>query len=149
MSAEAVYRLAPTFAARLVGLGLVVLAFVTFGYAAAAFAWGWPPDLIVVVLVVGLVAVFASAHWLRTRAFVVRLDEAGYEVRFVRGVGVASGRWADVAEAVAAHPRNIACLVLRHHDGATTSIPVEMLAVDRDRFADDVKARLDRAHETG
>lgn len=140
------YRLAPVFAARLVGLGLVVLAVISFVYAAAAFAWSWPADVIVVVLVVGLLAVFAGGAWLRSRAYVVRVDDEGYDVKFVRGAGVASGRWDDVVEAVTAHPRDVPCLVLKHRNGSTTSIPVEMLAVDREQFADEVRARLDRAH---
>lgn len=139
------YRLAPAFAARLVGLGLVLVAVVVFAYAAAAFAWSWPADLIVVVIVVGLVAVLGGASWLRTRAYVVRLTDAGYHVRFVRGVGVAEGRWDDVEEATAARPRGVPCVVLRRRDGSTTSIPVAMLAVGRDSFADDVKARLQAA----
>lgn len=143
--AATTYRLAPAFAARLVGLGLVALALVSFAYAAAAFAWGWPADVIVVLLAAGLVGVLGGAHWLRTRAYVVRTDETGYRVRFVRGVGVAEGRWSEVAEAAAASPRDVPCLVLHRRDGTTTSIPVELLDVDRDRFAEDVLARLDRA----
>ncbi len=139
------YRLAPAFAARLVGLGLVATALLTFAVAGAAFAWSWPVDLVVVVAVVGLVLVFASASWLRSRAYVVRLDDLGYHVRFVRGAGVTAGRWEEVAEAVAASPRGVPCVVLRRHDGTASSIPVEMLAVDRERFADDVTARLERA----
>ncbi len=143
------YRLAPAFAARLVGLGLVVLAVVVFAYAALSFALSWPPDVIVVLVVLGLVAVFGSASWLRSRAYVVRLTDAGYHVRFVRGVGVAEGRWSEVREAAVAHPRDVACVVLTRHDGATTSIPVEMLAADRDAFANDVSARLTAASGRG
>lgn len=139
------YRLAPAFAARLVGMGLVVVAMVVFIYAAAAFAWSWPADLIVVLVVVGLGVVLGAASWMRSRAYVVRLTPSGYHVRFVRGVGVARGRWDEVSEAAADHPRGIACLVLLRHDETTTSIPVAMLAVGRDAFADDVKARLDSA----
>ncbi|MDO9455443.1 hypothetical protein [Nocardioides sp.] len=139
------YRLAPAFAARLVGLGLVLLAVLAFAFTAASLVLSWPADLVVVAVVVGLVAVLATASWLRSRAYVVRLTESGYRVRFVRGVGVAEGRWDEVSEAATAHPRDVPCLVLRRHDGTTTSIPVEMLAVDRERFADDVRTRLDRA----
>ena len=143
------YRMSPVFAARLVGLGLVVTALVVFGYTAAAFAFDWPADVIVVLVIVTVVGVFALGNWLRTRAYVVRLDDAGYRVRFVRGVGVAQGTWDEVAEASAQHPHGIACLVMERKDGTTTSIPVEMLAADRDQFADDVIARLKRAHRRG
>lgn len=143
------YRLAPVFAARLVGLGLVVLAVVAFALTAVALTWSWPADLVVVVVVLGLVAVLGTASWLRSQAYVVRLTDAGYRVRFVRGVGVAEGRWDQVREAVSAHPRDVVCLVLQRHDGTTTSIPVEMLAGDRDAFAADVRARLQAAADRG
>lgn len=139
------YRLAPVFAARLFGLGLMMLAVLVFAYAAAAFAWGLPPDLIVVLVVLWFAGLLAGASWLRSRAYVVRLTESGYRVRFVRGVGVAEGRWDEVREAATAHPRDVACLVLERHDGSTTSIPVEMLAVDREQFAGDVRRRLEHA----
>ena len=139
------YRLAPSFAARLLGLGLVLLALVAVVVTVAAVVFSWPADPVVVVVGVGLLLVLATAAWLRSRAYVVRLTTAGYRVRFVRGVGVAEGRWDEVREAATAHPRDVPCLVLRRHDGRTTSIPVELLAVDRERFADDVRVRLDRA----
>lgn len=139
------YRLAPAFAARLVGLGLVLLALLLLLYAVAAFAWGLPADVIVVLVVVGLAAVLGGASWLRSRAYVVRLTESDYRVRFVRGVGAAEGRWDEVCEAATAYPRGVACLVLERHDGSTTSIPVEMLAIDRDLFAADVRRRLQAA----
>lgn len=140
-----VYRLAPAVTARLVGLAFLVLAVSVFALTAVILAADWPPDLIVAILVVELLTVFGVAAWLRVRAYVVRLDDAGYSVRLVRGAGVKDGRWSEVTEAVAAHPRDVACLVLRRADGTTTSIPVGMLAVDRDDFAREVGARLSRA----
>ncbi|WP_134765711.1 hypothetical protein [Nocardioides sp. 1609] len=139
------YRMAPSFAARLVGLGFLAVAVLSFLYALAAFAWSWPADVLVVLVGLGLAAVFGGAAWLRSRAYVVRVDDLGYDVRLVRGVGVATGRWEDVEEAVAAHPRGVPCVVLQRRDGTATSIPVEMLAIGSDRFADDVRERLDRA----
>ncbi len=139
------YRLAPAVAARLVGLAFLVLAVTTFVATAVILSTGGPPDLIVLVLVVELVAVFGAAAWLRSRAYVVRLDDEGYVVRLVRGAGVKQGRWTEVSEVVAAHPRDIACLVLKRTDGTTTSIPVAMIAGDRDEFARDVGTRLSRA----
>ena len=123
----------------------MVLAVLAFACTVAAVVWSWPPDLIVAVVVLGLVGVFGLAGWLRSRAYVVRFTASGYRVRFVRGVGVAEGRWDEVGEAATAHPRDVACVVLHRHDGTTTTIPVEVLAVDREQFADDVRRRLDRA----
>lgn len=144
-SEPVVYRLAPAVTARLVGLAFLVLAVSMFAMTAVILAADWPPDLIVLLLVVELLTVFGAAAWLRVRAYVVRLDDRGYSVRLVRGAGIKDGHWTDVAEAVAAHPRDVACLVLRRVDGTTTSIPVGMLAADRDDFAREVGARLSRA----
>ena len=141
-----VHRLAPAFTARLVGLAFLLLALTTFAVTALVLAVGWPPDLIVAVLVLELAAVFAAAGWLRSRAYVVRLDDEGYSVRLVRGAGVKDGRWSEVSEAVAARPHDVPCLVLRRTDGTTTSIPVGLLATDKDAFAREVGARLSAAH---
>ncbi|GAA5141624.1 hypothetical protein GCM10023340_03650 [Nocardioides marinquilinus] len=140
----ATYRLAPAFAARLVGFGVVVTAVVVLLVAVLAWALSWPAVVVVVVGVVGVLAVLGAATWLRRR-YVVRLDDVGYHVRMVRGAGVTRGRWTEVESAAAASPHGIACVVLRRHDGAATSIPVAMLATDRERFADEVRARLERA----
>lgn len=141
-----VHRLAPAFTARLVGLAFLLLALTMFAVTAVVLAVGWPPDLIVAVLVLGLLVVFAGAGWLRSRAYVVRLDAEGYSVRLVRGAGVKDGRWSEVAEAVAARPRDVPCLVLKRTDGTTTSIPVGLLATDKDDFAREVGTRLSAAH---
>lgn len=139
------YRLAPAVTARLVGLAFVLLALSTFAMTALVLTAGWAPDLIVLLLVVELTVVFGVAGWLHARAYVVRLDDVGYSVRLVRGAGVKDGHWSEVTEAVAAHPHDIACLVLHRTDGTSTSIPVAMLAVDRDDFAREVGSRLSRA----
>ena len=142
----AYYRLAPAMVARLMGGGLVLLAVVMFAMTAVVASTSLPPDLLVVVLVVGLLLIFGLVTRLRTKSYVVRLDADGYDVRMVRGVGVAEGRWSEVNEAVAAHPHDVACLVLHRTDDTTTTIPMSMLAVDRDRFAEDVRGYLKRAH---
>lgn len=135
------YRLAPTVAARLVGLlvvGLAVLVFLATGVVAVL-------DLHTVVLLpvalAGVVGVLAVGAWLRSTP-VVRLDAAGYRVRLVRGAGVREAAWRDVEEVVASSPRGIPCAVLRLRDGRTTTIPVEALAADRDAFARDLRAHL-------
>lgn len=139
-------RLSPMMAARLVGLGFVVLALAMFALTVLVVRTSISPDLIVVLIVVGLLGVIGSAAWLRTKAYVVRLDDAGYSVRLVRGAGVKDGLWNDVSEAVASNPHDVPCVVLKRLDGTTTSIPVAMLAADRDEFARVVGGYLSRAH---
>lgn len=139
------YRLSGPLVARFVGAYLVVMALVVFvGTAVVAATDAVPPDLLVVLLVVGLLGLVGLSTWLRTKAYVVRLDAGGYEVRMIRGAGVKQAQWSDVVDVVTASPRDIACVVVRLRDGRTTTIPVDALAVDREQFARELGAHLDR-----
>ena len=139
------YRLSRPLVARFVGAYLVVFALVVFAATAIVAATGVvPPDLLGVLLVLGLIGLGGVSSWLRTKAYVVRLDPAGYEVRLVRGAGVKKARWSDVEDVVTASPRDIPCVVLRLSDGGTTPIPVEALSVDREQFIHELRAHLDR-----
>ena len=129
-----VYRLAPTFVARLLGLALVGLALLLFvGTTVLALA-GRSLELPVAVALLGLVAAIGYGWWLRHRAWVLRCTDDGYRVRLVRGAGVKRARWADVAEASTAEVRGVPCVVLSLRDGRTTTIPVAVLEGDRDEF---------------
>lgn len=139
------YRMAPLVVARFVGAYLVLFALVILVATVVVAVAGLGPDLIVVLLVVGLLGLIGLAWWLRGRASVVRLTEAGYRVRLVRGAGVKEARWAEVEDAVATQPQGVACVVLRLKDGRSTTIPVELLAADKDAFARDVRDHLARA----
>jgi hypothetical protein len=142
------YRLAPLVLARLVGGYLVAFAVVLVVATVVIGLSGASPDYLVVVLAVGVVGLVALAWWLRSRLSVVTLTPTGYRTRLIRAAGVAEGRWADVEEAVAAAPRDVECLVLRRKDGRATTIPVALVAADKDDFARDVRARL-RADSAG
>ncbi len=139
------YRLAPLMVARFVGSYLVLLALVLLAATVVVAALSWPPDLLVVLLGVGVLGLIGLAWWLRSRLAVVRLTPTGYQVRLVRSAGVRDARWSDVEDAVAASPRDIACVVLRLKDGRSTTIPVDLLAADKDDFARDVRDHLQRA----
>ena len=93
------------------------------------------------------VALFVAAAVLhQRRSWVVRLTDEGYRVQWVRGVGVASARWKDVEDAVTATVADAPVVVLRLRDGRTTTIPVQVLAVDRETFVRDVQQHLQRGH---
>jgi hypothetical protein len=138
------YRLAPALAARLMGLMLVLLAVVLFAVTALVAVLHLTPDLLVLLAVVGLVAVFGGGFVLTRRAYVVRLGEQGYRVRLIRGAGVTEARWKDVEDAVTTSPQGIACVVLRLRDGRTTTIPVSALAADREEFVRDLQDHLQK-----
>ncbi len=142
------YRLAPQLAARLVGLLMVGVAVLVVLLTVVSAVFRWTPWVIVGSAVVAVVAAVVVATTL-LRVPVVQLDDDGYRVRLVRGAGVTAARWAEVADAVAASPRGIDCVVIRLQGGGTTTIPVDALAADRDEFAKDVQSHLRRSHGSG
>jgi len=137
------YRLSPAIGARLLGSALVGLAILVFVATVLAAVLDLSTIFVVVVAAVGLAAVLVAGHVLTRRTYVVRLGEDGYRVRLVRGAGVREARWVEVEDAVTASPRGVDCLVLRLRDGRTTTIPVQVLAVDREEFARQVRAHLE------
>lgn len=140
------YRLAPGFAARLlgvvvVGLGLLVLAAVLL-----AVLLDLGGGVVLAVVLVGALAVALVGTGAR-RAWVVRLDDDGYRVRFVRGAGVRTARWRDVAEAATTTARGVRCVVLHLKDERSTTIPVGALdtgAGGPDGFVRELRERLRR-----
>jgi hypothetical protein len=138
------YRLAPAFVAQLLGLALVGLAVVLFVGTAVVVLGGLPADLLVVVVLGCVAAATGFAWWLRQRAWVLRCTDHGYRVRLVRGAGVKEERWSQVEDAVTTYRRGVACLELRLRDGRTTTIPVGVLAVDKDDFVRELQSRLQR-----
>lgn len=126
------------------GLLLVVLAVLLFATTALVAVFDLPPDLLVLLALLGLAAVFGLGYLLTRRAYVVRLTEDGFRVRLIRGAGVTGASWKEVAEAATGTPRGIPCVVLKLHDGRTTTIPVGALAADREEFVRDLQAHLQR-----
>ncbi len=90
----------------------------------------------------GLLAALAASATLVRRGWVVRLAEEGYRVQWVRGVGVAAARWTDVEDAVTTTAAGSPVVLLRLRNGETTTIPVEMLAGDREAFVRDLRHHL-------
>ena len=140
------YRLSPALGARLMGLLLVILALLLFVVTALVAVLDLTPDLLVLLAGLGLVGIFGFGYVLTRRMYVVRLDEVGYRVRMIRGAGVTSARWKDVDDAATATPRGIPCVVLHLSDGRTTTIPVAVLAANREEFVRDLQAHLQRGH---
>jgi len=138
------YRLSPALGARLVGVLLVVTAILLFATTAAVAVLELPTLVLLVVAVVLVGGVLATAHVLLRRASVVHLDDLGYQVRLIRGAGVKEATWKEVEDAATAEPRGIPCVVLNLKDGRTTTIPVQALAADREEFVRDLQAHLQR-----
>lgn len=140
------YRLSRPVVVRMMGALLVVLGVVvllmTLGVGLL--------DLPTVVLSVGIVLValllLAAALVLTRGVTLVRLDDAGYRVRFVRGAGVQQARWTDVEDVVATNVAGERCVVLRLRDGRTTTLPVRLLRTSPEAFVKDLQGHLNRGH---
>lgn len=126
----------------LAGLGLLLLgvAVVAASVVSGLAGWGFGPVLWLVAA--GLVLLVVGVGWLRSSAYVVRLDHLGYRVRLLRGVGVTRARWADVADASTAIVGGHPCVVISLRDGQTTTIPVSVLATGRDEFVTELRGHL-------
>jgi hypothetical protein len=138
------YRFSNAFIVRLlrpVIFGSVAL-LVLLGIAVAALSA--PAWLLLVGVVLLLAATFGVAAI--RRVDVVRLDEAGYQVRLVRGAGVRRAVWRDVEDVVATTWDGTRCVVLRLRDGRSTTVPVDVLAGSTDDFVLDLQRRLNHGH---
>ncbi|MDP3893472.1 hypothetical protein [Nocardioides sp.] len=140
------YRLSPQLAARLMGISLVLLGLLVFALTLLIDVLGLPTQLVLLVFALGLLSVGGVGFWLTRRAYVVRLGETGYRVRFVRGAGVTAARWKDVEDAVTSTVADAPVIVLRLRDGRTTTIPVGVLAGDREQFVRDLHQHLQDGH---
>ena len=140
------YRLSPAAMVRLAGSALVVLALLTFMGTAVVALTDLPAEPFVVLLVIAVACVAGLGWYLRRRAWVLRCTDDGYRVRLVRGAGVAIARWSAVEDAVTTYRHDVACLQLRLRDGRTTTIPVGVLAVDKDALVRELQERLQRGH---
>ncbi len=136
------YRLAPAVVLRSAGAAFVLLAVAVLVLSVVTALADGTFVVVGVVAGLGLLGVVGGVWWAANRAYVVRLDSLGYEVRMVRGAGVKRGRWADVAQASTAEVGGQPCVVLALRDGRTTTVPVGVLAGDRDEFVTRVRALL-------
>lgn len=142
------YRFAGPFIVRLMGVGLAVVGVLVLALAAVVVVASLPASVLTGGLLVALVAwllVLVGLAGLRRRV-VVRLEEAGYRVRSIRGAGVREARWKDVEDATAPTVEGQRCVVLRLRDGRTTTIPVDVLAGSSEAFVQDLQQHLNQGH---
>jgi hypothetical protein len=140
------YPLARAVRVRLLGsflavLGLLVLV-MTVVLAAVQPSSGVVAAAVVAVAVIVVTTGFAlGRQW-----YVVRLDDTGYRVRFVRGVGRSQARWTEVEDLTTALAAGTECVVLRLRNGDASTVPVNLIEGDREAFVDELQRRLDAAH---
>jgi hypothetical protein len=128
------YRFSGPFVVRLLGLGLVAVGVLVVVLVAVVAALRLPEAVLAVGFVVAAVAA------------VVRFDEDGYRIRFIRGAGVRQARWTQVEDVVAATVAGARCVVLQLRDGRTSTVPVSALATSSEAFVADLREHLNRGH---
>ena len=140
------YAVARHVRARLAGVLLAVLGLLVLVVTVVSVTVGLPAVVAAVVAVVALLALVASAVALARPWWVVRLDDTGYRVRLVRGVGRQAARWKDVEDLTTAFVSGSRCVVLRLRDGSSSTLPVDIVEGDREELVDELRRRLDAAH---
>ena len=140
------YGLAPQLRARLMGSFLAAVGVVLLVMTVVVVALELPGDVLSGVVLLVVIGIFALAFFLGRRWYVVRVDDLGYQVRFVRGAGANQARWTDVEDLTTAVVAGSDCVLLRLRDGRTTTIPVSLIEGDREEFVDELQRRLDAGH---
>jgi hypothetical protein len=140
------YRLSPQLAARLLGASLVLWGLLVLLVTVVVVLFQAPVVLVSLIGVLCLLGIGTTGFLLTRSAYVVRLGPDGYRVRFVRGAGVKQARWLDVEDVVTTTVAGARCVVLRLRDGRSTTIPVDVLAGDREDFVRTLQQLLDGGH---
>ena len=140
------YRLSQPVVVRMMGALLVLLGVVVLLMTLGVGVLGVPTVVLSVGILLVALLLLAAALVLTRGVTLVRLDDAGYRVRFVRGAGVQQARWTDVEDVVATTVAGERCVVLRLRDGRTTTIPVRLLRTSPEAFVKDLQGHLNRGH---
>ena len=140
------YGLAPQLRARLMGAFLAVVGVSLLVITALVFLLKLPGDVLTVLVILVVIAIFTLGSLLSRRWYVVRLDDIGYQVRFVRGAGRTKARWHEVEDLATTEVLGAKCVLIRLRDGSATTIPVNLIEGDREEFVDELKRRLSGPH---
>lgn len=140
------YGLAPALRARLLGTSVTAIGVVVLVAAVVIAATGLPTRVLTGLVVLAVVGIATLGLLLGRRRYVVRLDDLGYRIRFVRGAGRGRARWTDVLDLTTAVVSGTECVVLRLRDGGSSTVPVDVIEGDREEFVDELQRRLDAGH---
>lgn len=140
------YGLAPQLRARIMGAFLAGIGVTLLVATVVVVGFDLPGDVLSAVVVLTVVGITGLGFLLVRRWYVVQVDDIGYRVRFVRGVGENNARWADVEDLATTEVHGSKCLVIRLRDGRSSTIPVDLIEGDREEFVDEIKRRLNGRH---
>ena len=142
------YRLARAYAVRLLGVAAVAsgLAVVLLVLARSLDAPGLVTGaLLTVAIALGTATLLAALAVLRPPTL-LRLDAAGYVVRWPGGRGQLQGDWEQVDDVTGDRQAGQPVVLLRHRNGETTSLLLGLLDAPAREVEDDVRRRLNAAY---
>jgi hypothetical protein len=142
------YRLARRYAVRLLGVTACATgAALLLTVLARALDWAAVVGGLLTVLtaVLGLATLCAALAVLRSPTL-LRLDAAGFAVRWPGGRGVLRGSWEHVDDVSSDRQAGQPLALLRHRDGTTTSLLLGLLESPARDVEDDVRRRLNAAY---
>ncbi|MCW2785122.1 MAG: hypothetical protein JWP74_1639 [Marmoricola sp.] len=140
------YGLAPQLRARLMGAFLAAVGVTLLVGTIVVVVFNLPGDVLSGLVVLVVLGVFVLGFVLARRWYVVRVDDVGYQVRFVRGAGVGQARWLDVEDLATTVVAGSDCVIIRLRDGRTTTVPVNLIEGDQEEFVDELRRRLNAGH---
>lgn len=140
------YRISQRVLLGVLGGAVAACGVLVIAVALAVGLLGLPAVVTLVAALTAVVGLAVVGLALRGGPVVVRLDDLGYRLRFLRGAGTTRARWTDVEDVVTATVAGERCVVLRLRDGRTSTVPVRVLAADADTFVKDLQGHLDRGH---
>lgn len=114
---------------------LVLVGLVVTVVAVLVAAVDLPTGVLSGTILVSVLAVLLLALTLSRFVVLVRLDEIGYQVHFLRGAGVKQARWSDLEDVVTGFAKSQPVVVIRLRDGRTTTVPVNLIEGSADDFA--------------
>jgi hypothetical protein len=130
----------------MLGVFLAALGAVVVALTAVVAVFSLPIAVLSAGVVLAVLAVLVAGFVGTRRSFVLRLEDAGYQVRHIRGAGVRQARWKDVEDVVATTVTGERYVVLRLRDGRTTTLPVRALSGSADDLVRDLQGHLNRGH---
>lgn len=139
------YGLTPALRVRLMAAGLIAIALVLLAATVVVLALDINDVVMLVVVVLVPVTVAILASLLSKRFYVLRLDDIGYQTRFVGGVGAKRARWVDVLDLGVVTIDDARCAQFRLRDGRITTIPVDVLQTDPEELVREFQRRLTAA----
>lgn len=146
--ARALYRVRRAYLARtlgraaIVGAGLVLLVTLCLAVSAPAALTA----VMVVLTAVTLVVLAVVAVSVLLPPTLLQLDAGGFRAGKRYTAGRRQGAWADVHGAASQQGPEGWVLIIQHHDGGHTAVPLELADADPVSIEEDVRERLDDAH---